>query len=166
MISAANIRQAFDDLLHGLTGTTRTIDTGFLAKGHDDAWGAQSTIRMRYDLSFGPSAKSKATPISAIANIRFDEVPVTIKLYLHLPANIREDARDTVRATLAYNADLVGQAIGFPGNLALTYASAATGIVSGMVKDITYGEPVEDWKGLIITMDINGVITVKISQAT
>lgn len=164
-ISATYIRTAIDELLAGTIGSTRVITAGTVAKGHEGAFEGQTLSGVRYDLSIGSMTPSPATPLSAIASYRIDNLAVTVRLYFHQTSPITEADRDAVRATVLSTSDSIRQALGYRGNLSMTAAGYPTGIISGMLTNMAVSEPIEDWEKQIVTVEITGTAIVQITQA-
>jgi hypothetical protein len=86
-------------------------------------------------------------------------------IYHHLPSPIEETDRDTARATILYNADMVIQALGYPGNLTRTNSANATNIVSGMLTNIKMSDVLEDWDEQYATYKITATAIARVSQS-
>ena len=166
MINSANIRSSLESLFAGTTGIKRKITSGAMAKGHDSALEGLSLVGLRYDINFGDVTNHPATPFSILSSYRLVNLPVEITLTSHLPSEIEEAARDTVRASIVASADAVAQAIGYPGNVATTSGGSATGIVSGMFQSLSIGAVQENLDKQIITCKISATAVVKVDQAT
>jgi len=164
MIEVARIRTAIDELLVGTIGTTRKVTAGTVSQGHERAWEGLSLIGPRYDLFFGALVNHPSTPLSALANYRVVNLPVTITLYFHFPSAATEDNRNTVRANIYSVCDMIIQALGMPNNLRQTSAALATGIVSGMLTNLQTTTPREDWDKQIAIVDVTGTAIVYDSQ--
>jgi hypothetical protein len=97
--------------------------------------------------------------------MRIVRIPIAIDIRKHLDSAILETERDTARNVVLYNRDMIEQALAFPGNLAATRAGNATGIISGMLVDVSSSEPQEDWDKLICTYRVIGTAIVQVNQA-
>lgn len=100
----------------------------------DDSLLAKAVDRPRVETTITSVTPSAATP-PVIGNLRLYDVVFSVKVTrLVAPLEqVSDDDRDRLMALAAEDVDVLGQALGFPGNLRLTAAGTATDIVSGLL---------------------------------
>jgi hypothetical protein len=129
------IRQVVEQSL----GNLRTTPTGRFGGESptglaDESILAKAVDRPRVETTITSITPSAATP-PVIGNIRIYDVMFAVKVTrIVTPLEQVSDAdRDALMALAAEDVDVLGQALGFPGNLASTAAGTATDIISGLL---------------------------------
>jgi len=129
------IRQVVEQSLGSLRTTPVGRFGGEAPEGlADESLLAKAADRPRVETSIISMTPSPATP-PVIGNIRIYDVEFAIKVIrIVTPLEQVSDAhRDALMATAAEDVDILGQALGFPGNLATTATGTATDIISGLL---------------------------------
>jgi hypothetical protein len=129
------IREVIEDS----AGTLRTVPAsrfgGEVPTGLDDeSVLAKAADKPRVETVITSIKPSTATP-PVIGNVRLYDVVFKTKITrLVTPLEqVSDDDRDALIASVAVDADVLGQALGYPGNLTTTTAGTATDIVSGLL---------------------------------
>jgi len=167
MIASTPIRKALSELLEGTIGTVRKLGTTDIDAYTEDLSG-NLEINTRYGIEFPHSEKHDGSPVSAIGPHRVESLDVQINLYHRLMSNIQESERNSVLEAVVLLGDKVRQALGYPGNLDTTASATATGIISGMLIDLSHDQESPDWESdpPRIVSAIRGKALVHVTQAT
>jgi hypothetical protein len=151
-IAAGPIQTRVRQVLEQAAGSLRTISAGSyiggFPEGDDDMEGARAAVEgARVEARVLSVRRSPASP-PIIGNVSLYEMRWRIKVQrlLDRTTQIDDAIRDAVKALAFQDADVLCQALGYPGNLATTTAGTATGIVSGM---LSYLESSSDVRGPI-----------------
>jgi len=145
-------------------GTFRPVPTGRfsgeLPEGlSDESAMAKAASVPRVEASITSIEPSSSSP-PALGDVRIYEVQVTVKVVRVLsPLEQVSDAdRDELHALAAQDADVLSQALGFPGNLARTAAGVDTEIVSGLLvyrsSSVLVKKPADDGAQPVITSHV------------
>jgi hypothetical protein len=129
------IRQVVEDSAGTLRTTPASRFGGEVPEGLDpESAMARAADRPRVEASIVSIAPSDATP-PTLGNLRVYDVEVRVKVTRVVTPleQVSDDDRDALMALAAEDADVLGQALGFPGNLTTTTAGTATDIVSGLL---------------------------------
>lgn len=102
-------------------------------------------VNARYDTTFPSVTQHASSPVSAIGSHKLDELDIQIMVTYKLDSNVQEDIRDSTRERVLYIGDRIIQALHYPNNLDQTADAVATGIVSGMLYDLTLTIEAEAW---------------------
>lgn len=167
MIAATPIRKAISELLEGAIGTTRKLAATDIDPYTEDLSGLLQ-INSRYEIEFPRSERNPSTPVSAIGSHKVDTQEVLINIHHKLESNVQEDERDEVLESVVLLGDKIRQALGYPNNLDTTASATATGIVSGMLIELTHDIDPPNWEEdpPRITSQIRGKAILHITQAT
>lgn len=185
-ILADRIRDAVRDVLHGDVGSVRTVAADTWLYGTFDGMGdmaersqalsgdagANDDPPHRFNVTLGRLTAHEASPVAAIGSYRIGLVPVDIDIVTHTKSKAQQTERNSAIARVRNDGDTAVQALAFPGNLAVTAAAAATGVLSGMlVGPGGEGTPehevvAEEWDRNIIRSRIRGAALISITQAT
>lgn len=103
--------------------------------------------------------RSPSSPILK-SNVALYELDVRVRIVRRMSADlaVSETARDAVKAAASTDADVITQALSWPGNLTTTQAGASTGVVSGMLShresSTTVSGVVEDGASIVETLHL------------
>lgn len=129
------VRQVVEDS----AGTLRTVPSarfgGEAPTGLDDeSLLAKAADRPRVEATITSISPSAATP-PVIGNVRIYDTTFSVKVTrLVTPLEqVSDDDRDALMALAAQDVDVLGQALGYPGNLDTTATGTATDIISGLL---------------------------------
>ena len=146
------------EVLEDARGTLRTIPatlyTGKLPPGLDVNEEARRAIPSLVAGTLVPTearitrvARSAASP-PVIGNLALYDLAIEVRQVF--PVSSREklddDYRDTFMGIAAASADIIAQALMYPGNLTTTQSGSATGIVSGM---LSFVDSSYSWLGTV-----------------
>lgn len=168
------IHTAIREVLEDGTGSVRTISSGRFGGG---LYGGQDRRTRAFRALDKPAVETtiaglrrhSASP-PRIGSVGLLELDIDVRIVRHatVESKLDDDVRDALKALAIEDADLVRQALEYPGNLTSTAASVATGIVSGC---LTYSDSdvevdfTDDASAQIATTHrFTGI--VKITQAT
>lgn len=145
-IAAAQILTRIREVLEDSVGTLRTVPTnrfkGDAPEGlSEDALRIRAASFARTEASIVAMRPSPSTP-PIIGNVLIDEIDVQVKIARTIEpiSQIDDDTRVALQALALTDADVVRQALGFPGNLSTTTAGTATDLVSGLLRYISTNE--------------------------
>lgn len=175
--ATAAVLTAVRGVLESAEGTLRTIAAtrfhGGLPEGLD---GSEESLRALERARCEPFVRvvgPHATNFVANSNLHLLDVEVTVRVARHLgPEHRLTDAtRDTVIALAAEDADVIRQALTYPGNLTQTSGGTATNLVSNLLTyegsddpRIEYDDADSSEGGRVITVHrFTGI--VKVTQA-
>lgn len=174
-LAAGAIQTRVREVLEGAAGDLRTIDLGTyggdMPEGLTDAEATRRTATIaRIEARVTNMSRSASAPTTFSNVAQYDmEMRVRVTRILDRTAEIDDTTRDAAKAAAFRDADVLAQALGYPGNLSTTAAGTATGIVSGL---LTYRDsassvrgPVDDGASLIET-DHRFTAIVRSSPAT
>jgi hypothetical protein len=139
-IQAAAICTRVREVLTQAAGSVRTISSGTYTDDYPD--GLDDSARERRALE-GPRIRAafaltgparESPPTNSNLLIYDGTITVTIEHLLARDQQLDSDAYDVVQAAAFADADVVRQALEYPGNLTATNASAVTDIVSGCAR--------------------------------
>jgi hypothetical protein len=174
-LATAAIQTSIRNVLDGTFTGIRDITVGTFKVGSpsEEAAKALALTAPAYEIEIGGQQEHPATPLSNSASIAIEMLPITIAITYALPTVAEVSARYAIQATIANNANLLVQALTFPGNLADDGAGTpvATGIVSGMLMgeggvnrpSVTHER---DWSKQTATTTINASAVVVVTQPT
>jgi hypothetical protein len=170
MINSTAIRKAIAELLEGTIGTTRDMATAgnYSVMSVVQEMDGLLQINTRYQVEMPHSEQHSASPVSAIGSHKIDSQEIVVHLYHVLQSNIQKDERNSVRDNVIYVGDRARQALGYPNNLTTTASATATGIISGMLTELSHDIIEEQWdeNPPRIESQIRGVALLHITQLT
>lgn len=145
-------------------GALRPVPTGRfggeLPEGlSDESAMAKAASVPRVETSITSIAPSSSSP-PVLGDLRIYEVQVTVKVVRVLSAleQVSDADRDELHALAAQDADVLSQALGFPGNLARTAGGVETEIVSGLLvyrsSSVLVKKPTDDGAQPVITSHV------------
>lgn len=134
------IQTRLREVLDGGAGTLRTIDSGrFDGTGHYsgqsiEAQGIRSLVKPLIEAEIVSVGRHPDSP-PAMHSDALREVEVEIRVIRHaeLTDKLTASTRDALKGLAAQDADVVAQALTFPGNLTSTAAGTATGLLTGLM---------------------------------
>lgn len=139
-IAAANIFTRIREVLEDGAGSVRTITAARFSGGlysglGRDAETLRSLGKPRVEAEIVAGARHPSSP-PINGSFELKELRVTVRIVRSgtLVQKLDDDARDAAKALAVVDADLVSQALTFPGNLTTTAGGGATGIVSGLLR--------------------------------
>lgn len=151
-VAAAAIQTRVREVLEASAGTLRAVPLntyqGDFREGDSDMENARAAVtRARVEARLLSQKRSASSP-PAIGNIALYEQRwrVRVQRIVDRTAQIDDATRDAAKAMAFRDADILAQALGFPGNLSTTTAGTSTGIVSGL---FTYLESSSDVRGAV-----------------
>lgn len=178
--NAANIRTAILELLEGDIGAIRTVSADTFEYGVFDGLSQQavegkltaSSASHMFDVAVSVTDNHPNTNSPNTGSRRLMRARVSIPIWTRTKTTAEESARKTTLASIRDDADTALQALGYPGNLTETSASAATNIRGGLL----YGpggtggpawsiESV-DWERGIVRSHIDALALVDVSQTS
>ena len=124
-------------------GTGRTINSarfnGDLPEGLDDMENARRAVEVaRHEASIIGVRRSPSSPPELGSLLLYDiDVQVRVIRALTRHEQISDPDRDVLIAQASEDADVLAQALGYPGNLTQTAAAAATDLVSGRLRYVS-----------------------------
>jgi hypothetical protein len=138
-VAAGAIQTRVREVIEGASASLRSITPGAylgdLAEGDSDMDRARAVVSgARVEaLCTGMDRSPSSPPI--IGNVALYDMRWRVRVVrlLSRTAQIDDATRDAVKALAFQDADVLAQALGFPGNLATTTAGTATGIISGLM---------------------------------
>lgn len=138
-ISTAALQIRLREVIEAGFGTTRTIAAATYGGNLPEEFSAQgdsvrAVAKPQAEALIEAIRRSPSSP-SIVSNVALYEVDVRVRVVRRLTADqqVTAAARDTVKAAAAGDADVLVQALSWPGNLTQTQAGAATGLRSGML---------------------------------
>lgn len=145
-------------------GTLRPVPAGRfggeLPEGlNDESAMAKAASVPRVESSITSIEPSSSSP-PVLGDLRIYEVQVTVKVVRVLSAleQVSDADRDELHALAAQDADVLSQALGFPGNLSRTAAGVETEIVSGLLvyrsSSVLVKKPTDDGAQPVITSHV------------
>jgi len=152
-LAASAIQTRLREVLEDARGTLRTIAVGtFLGsapEGESDMDRARAAVEGATAEALITSVKRNASSPPMLSNVAFYDLTVRVRVtrIVTRTAQIDDSARDAIKAMAFRDADVLRQALGFPGNLTATHAGTATGIVSGL---LSYSDSAAAVRGLVI----------------
>lgn len=160
-VAAAAIQKCVREVLQSAKGSLRAITAGTylgeFPEGESDMDGARATVvGARVEAKMLSMKRSPSSP-PVIGNLALYEIEwrVRVQRLLDRTSQIDDNVRDAVKALAFQDADVLAQALGFPGNLTTTTAGTATGIVSGLLSYVDSSSdirgPVDDGASIIET---------------
>lgn len=156
--SAGNLTARLREVLEDARGTLRTIASGtYLGKlppGLDVNEEARRALAVITNGSGAPTearvvnVKRSAASPPVIGNIALYDIEVEVRQVwpFHSLNKLDDDQRDVTQGLAAAAADIIAQALTYPGNLTTTHAGASTGLVSGM---LAYVDSAYQWAGAV-----------------
>lgn len=138
------IREVLNDghgLVRGLT--QGRLDGDYWAGSGDWASGVRTLGAPRFDI---PSMPIRPIPGAfEMGDFQLYELDLTIICHYDPgEALATDDDRDAVRATAEQDADVIRQALGWPGNMRATEAGDETGILDGYIRMVSFSIDRED----------------------
>ena len=134
------ILTAVREVIEDGAGSVRTIASGDYLVGQVGARSVpglahDALISPRADIALTVTGRNGASP-PITGSVQLLDVSIVVRLVRSLSAHVvmDHDARQAVRALAARDADVLAQALTWPGNLAQTAAGAPTGLVSGCLR--------------------------------
>jgi hypothetical protein len=167
MIDASAIRKAISELLEGTIDTVRDM-TAVTVRPFTQSLSGKLLVNTRYNIAIQRGEQHDASPVSAIGSHRIDRHEVVITFHHDLASNIQESSRNTVRDNVIELGDIARQALGYPNNLTTTASATATGIISGMLTNLTHDIDSENWddKPPRLVSTLRGDMLVHVTQPT
>lgn len=145
-IAASAILTRIREVLEDGAGSVRTVSSSrFLGELPDglspDAEALRAISKPRVEASITGIRRSASTP-PIIGSLLIYDVDVDVRVVrvattLH---QLSDDQRVALQALCAEDADIIRQALEWPGNLTSTTAGAATGLVSGILRYVKTGK--------------------------
>ena len=139
VISTAALQVRLREVLETGFGSTRTITAGTYGGNLPEEFSAQgdsvrSVAKPQAEALIEAVRRSPSSP-SSMSNVALYEIDVRVRVVRRLTADqqVNSTTRDTVKAAAAADADVLVQALTWPGNLTQTQAGTATGLRSGML---------------------------------
>lgn len=139
-LAATAILTAIREVVEDATGSVRTIADGRFEPGtySDQARAAASVLALgnaRAEVTIsGLRRAPESPPVGGSFALYGLDVEVTVVRNFGVAAEVDTDTRVAIRAAALLDADLLQQALGWPGNLTQTSAAVATGLVSGLLR--------------------------------
>lgn len=137
------------EVLDSAQGTLRTIAAGRFDSGLYDGLDVDAQALRALDIpiveaSIASTGHHPASP-SVMGNLAFRSIEVEVRVVRSatLAHKLNTTTRDTLRGLAAQDADVIAQALTYPGNLTQTAAAAATGLVSGCLRYPEGGSSIE-----------------------
>lgn len=135
-IQSAAILTAIREVLEDGAGSLRTISARFAgqlpAGAREDTELAKALVKPRVEASIvGIGIAKETPPITGNFRVYDLEVEVRCVRIIRPIEQVDDDTRVATQALAADDADVIAQALGYPGNLTQTAAAAATDLVSG-----------------------------------
>lgn len=102
--------------------------------------------------------RPSASGHSIVGSVLLYDFDVRVRVVRHLPADVQVNgaARDAIKYAAATDADVIRQALSWPGNLTATAGGAATGVLSGMLmhreSELETRPAVEDGAAIVETI--------------
>ena len=141
-INAAAILKRIEQVLVDSLGNLRTVPAGrFQADSYegisDDTEAIRAFVLPTVDAEIVAMRRHPQSPMT-MHSLALMEIDVKASITRATDATAKVDAatRRTVKAAAVADADIVRQALSYPGNLATTSAGTSTGIVTGMLSYI------------------------------
>ena len=138
-LPAAAILTRIREVLEDSAGILRTVPTGRFEGGlpeggRVDSELAKAFVKPRIEAAITGMSLSAATP-PVVGNLRIYDLEVEVRVVriIRPLEQVSDDDRVALQAAAATDADIIAQALGWPGNLTQTAASTATDLVSGML---------------------------------
>ncbi len=132
------------EVIEGAAGTLRTITALTFEGGLPPGLDTNEEARRAMLNSSGQSVpvesrivsvkRSPASP-PVIGNLALYDVEIEVRAVYPVTtvSTLTDATRDSVAGLAAQHADMLAQALGYPGNLTTTTAGAATNVISGML---------------------------------
>lgn len=139
-IQTLAIIQRIEEVINSGAGDMRTIPVGTFVDSWPDGYSEWSSQRKaletpRTRVNVNPTGRSPNSPPINSSLIIYDAtITVTCSRLLPRQSQILSDDYDAVQAAGAKDADLVRQALEYPGNLSVCEDGRVTDIVSGMLR--------------------------------
>lgn len=160
-LAAGPIQTRIRQVLEQAAGSLRTITAGTylgdFPEGEDDMGSARAVVTgARVEARVTSVKRSPSSP-PVVGNLALYELEVRVRVQrlIDRTAQINDTLRDTAKALSFQDADVLAQALGFPGNLSTTTAGTATGIVSGLLSyvdsSVDVRGPLDDGASIIET---------------
>lgn len=130
------IREVIEDSRGILRTTPAARFTGDLPEGLEEVEEARrGVIGPRVGANIVGLAPSAAAP-PVMGNVMLTDVDIDVSVVRTVTPleQLDDDSSDALRALAAIDAEVLRQALGYPGNLTTTQAGTATGIVSGLLR--------------------------------
>jgi hypothetical protein len=163
------------EVLEAAAGTLRTITAatygGNLAEElTPDVQAVRSLALPQIEALITDIERSPSSP-PTLSNVALYKLAVRVKVTRRLTAaaQLVGATRDLAKSAAARDADVLNQALGFPGNLRATNAAAQTGLVSGLLtheKSTITVRPTDDDGTAVIDTDHRFTGTIQSSPAT
>lgn len=138
-ISTAALHVRLREVLEAGFGSVRTITADTYGGNLPEEFSAQgdsvrAVAKPQTEALVEAIRRSPSSP-SSMSNVALYEIDVRVRVVRRLTADqqVNATARDLVKAAAAGDADVVVQALTWPGNLTQTQAGTATGLRSGML---------------------------------
>ena len=137
-LAASAIQKRVREVIEGAAGSLRTITAGTYAgdmpEGNSDMDLARGAIAKPTVEALVTSAGRSASSPPVIGNLALYDLELRVRVVriIDRTMQINDTLRDAAKALAFQDADVLAQALGFPGNLSTTAAATATGIVSGL----------------------------------
>lgn len=151
-VAASAIQTRVREVIQGATASLRAITVGaYLGdspEGEDDMGKARAAIEGARVEARCTGMKRSPSMGTIMGNVALYETEwrVRVTRVLTRTSQISDTVRDAAKALAFQDADVLSQALGYPGNLTATAAATATGIVSGL---FTYRDSSSDVRGPI-----------------
>lgn len=167
---ANNIMAAIRQVMQGTLGATRTVASGDVVYGLHSGFSDGDVARLTllkpvFDVQivgFGRSPNN----LCVMGDENIYNFSVIVRIAYQLGREAIDSERETRRANALELTDTVLQALTYPGNLAETEGSVATGIVSGMLQGGTMTVSREDPKAQILFHELQFTGLALVSQGT
>lgn len=160
-LAAGAIQKRVREVIESAAGGLRTITagtyTGDMPEGLVDMDLARGAIAKPTVEALVTSAGRSASGYSVIGNLALYDLELRVRVVriIERTAQITDALRDEAKALAFQDADVLGQALGYPRNLETTTAGTATGIVSGLFtyrgSTTSVRGPVDDGASIIET---------------
>jgi hypothetical protein len=154
----------------GTVGSVRTVPAGTFQYGkhsglNDDELARRALGLPIFDVELH-TAQREPTTTGIFSNFGIYSVALTVSIAYYLSSEVLEDARETARATALDHADLIIQALTFPGNLRQTSAAVSTRLVSACLESDGGAIVVrEDPDNNLLVMSLDFIGRVSVTQA-
>lgn len=138
------IREACEDGVGSIRVIASTRYYGGAAFDLDDSEESlRGMERPRVEARIGQVRRHTSTP-SITSNLALYELDVVVRVVRHLAPDhkLDDDLRDDVKALALEDADVLNQALTWPGNLTTTTGGTATGLISGMLRYASSDPPI------------------------
>lgn len=159
-MDADAIITAIREVATGQGGTVRKVAQSTIQEGvyeglNDSRTALRARVRTAIDVR-APRMQRTGAVGPQTANREVISIEVDVMLTHSTEHELREDERHGARAAAAEDATAIRRALGWPGNVTVTIAGTATGIVSGcLLERSPWAITREDWGKRILQSELH-----------